>query len=223
MTQFVNPQGLNLLGGSIYTETDASGPPVDQPSRARTARERSLQGFLEASNVDPVKELVTLIKTQRSFELNSQSIQTADQALQTIGNLRRGLMHGNCGREPSDMEVTMNRRPPAFGIKIADRLTALAWATQTLFHQWGLGQEVQRPIQRCGEQRGGGAAEKFVPQSANGQRRRNAGTSRRRRRYTARRFISSNCAGGRIRMRRFSRRWRIWWSRGSKKGETSRR
>jgi len=48
-----------------------------------------LQGFLEASNVDPVKELVTLIKTQRAFELNSQSIQTADQALQTIGNLRR--------------------------------------------------------------------------------------------------------------------------------------
>jgi flagellar basal-body rod protein FlgG len=48
-----------------------------------------LQGFLESSNVDPVKELVTLIKTQRAFELNSQSIQTADQALQTIGNLRR--------------------------------------------------------------------------------------------------------------------------------------
>jgi flagellar basal-body rod protein FlgG len=49
-----------------------------------------LQSFLEGSNVDPVKELVTLIKTQRAFELNSQSIQTADQALQTIGNLRRG-------------------------------------------------------------------------------------------------------------------------------------
>jgi len=43
----------------------------------------------KASNVDPVKELVGLIKTQRAFELNSQSIQTADQALQTIGNLRR--------------------------------------------------------------------------------------------------------------------------------------
>ena len=41
------------------------------------------------SDLDPVKELVTLIKTQRAFELNSQSIQTADQALQTIANLRR--------------------------------------------------------------------------------------------------------------------------------------
>jgi len=88
ITQFVNPQGLNILGGSIYTETDASGPPLDGKPSENGAGKIS-QGFLESSNVDPVKELVTLIKTQRAFELNSQSIQTADQALQTIGNLRR--------------------------------------------------------------------------------------------------------------------------------------
>jgi flagellar basal-body rod protein FlgG len=88
ISQFVNPEGLNLMGGSIYTATDASGPPIDsKPGDAGGGT--ILQGFLEGSNVDPVKELVTLIKTQRSFELNSQSIQTADQALQTIGNLRR--------------------------------------------------------------------------------------------------------------------------------------
>jgi flagellar basal-body rod protein FlgG len=39
--------------------------------------------------VDPVKELVSLIKTQRAFELNSQTIQAADEALQVISNLRR--------------------------------------------------------------------------------------------------------------------------------------
>ncbi len=89
ITQFVNPQGLKLLGGSIYTETDASGAPLESKPGENGAGQ-ILQGFLEGSNVDPVKELVTLIKTQRSFELNSQSIQTADQALQTIGNLRRG-------------------------------------------------------------------------------------------------------------------------------------
>lgn len=88
IAQFVNPQGLNLLGGSIYTETEASGSPIDSKPGENGAGQ-ILQGFLEASNVDPVKELVTLIKTQRAFELNSQSIQTADQALQTIGNLRR--------------------------------------------------------------------------------------------------------------------------------------
>ena len=89
LSQFVNPQGLNLLGGGIYTETTSSGVGTDnKPSEGGTGT--ILQGFLEGSNVDPVKELVTLIKTQRAFELNSQSIQTADQALQTIGNLRRG-------------------------------------------------------------------------------------------------------------------------------------
>jgi len=89
LTNFVNPYGLQLLGGSIYTPTDSSGPPLTgKPGDNATGS--VLQGYLEGSNVDPVKELVTLIKTQRAFELNSQSIQTADQALQTIGNLRRG-------------------------------------------------------------------------------------------------------------------------------------
>jgi flagellar basal-body rod protein FlgG len=89
ISQFINPQGLKLLGGSIYTESEASGAPTESaPGDAGAGS--VLQGFLEASNVDPVKELVTLIKTQRAFELNSQSIQAADQALQTIGNLRRG-------------------------------------------------------------------------------------------------------------------------------------
>ena len=86
--QFVNPQGLNLMGSSIYTQTDASGQPI-QSKPGENGAGTVLGGFLEESNVDPVKELVSLIKTQRSFELNSQSIQTADQALQTIGNLRR--------------------------------------------------------------------------------------------------------------------------------------
>jgi flagellar basal-body rod protein FlgG len=88
LTQFINPQGLKLLGGSIYVPTEASGDPQDS-NPGENGAGTILQGFLEGSNVDPVKELVTLIKTQRAFELNSQSIQTADQALQTIGNLRR--------------------------------------------------------------------------------------------------------------------------------------
>lgn len=88
LNTFVNPQGLKLLGGSIYIETEASGPPQEN-NPGEDGAGTVLQGFLEGSNVDPVKELVTLIKTQRAFELNSQSIQTADQALQTITNLRR--------------------------------------------------------------------------------------------------------------------------------------
>ena len=88
LAQFENPHGLNILGGGIYTETDSSGKPT-QTTPGKDGTGFLQAGFLESSNVDPVKELVTLIKTQRAFELNSQSIQTADQALQTIGNLRR--------------------------------------------------------------------------------------------------------------------------------------
>lgn len=88
LTQFINPQGLKLLGGSIYTATESSGKPITTlPEQQGAGSLRA--GFLEASNVDPVKELVTMIKTQRAFELNSQSIQTADQILQTVGNLKR--------------------------------------------------------------------------------------------------------------------------------------
>ena len=88
LAQFINPQGLKLLGGGLYAETEASGKPIlSDPGENGAGLTR--QGFLEGSNVDPVKELVALIKTQRAFELNSQSIQSADQALQTIGNLRR--------------------------------------------------------------------------------------------------------------------------------------
>ena len=47
------------------------------------------QGTLEASNVDPVRELIALIATQRAFELNSQSVQSADETLQVVSNLRR--------------------------------------------------------------------------------------------------------------------------------------
>ncbi|HLL87701.1 MAG TPA: flagellar basal-body rod protein FlgG [Tepidisphaeraceae bacterium] len=89
LSQFVNPNGLKLLGGSLYQETESSGTPITGRPGENGAGQ-ILHGYLESSNVDPVKELVNLIKTQRSFELNSQSIQSADQALQVIGNLRRG-------------------------------------------------------------------------------------------------------------------------------------
>jgi flagellar basal-body rod protein FlgG len=88
LTQFVNPQGLKLQGGSIYTETPASGAPITNNPGTNGAGVLE-QTYIEDSNVDPVKELVTLIKTQRSFELNSQSIQTADQTLQTVANLKK--------------------------------------------------------------------------------------------------------------------------------------
>jgi len=47
------------------------------------------QNMLEASNVEPVQQLIDLITTQRSFEMNSQTVKTCDQILQTVANLSR--------------------------------------------------------------------------------------------------------------------------------------
>jgi flagellar basal-body rod protein FlgG len=89
LANFVNPNGLRSIGGNLYVETSASGPPI-QGNPGDGTLGTILQKFLESSNVDPVKELVSLIKTQRAFEMNSQSIQAADAVLEVIANLRRG-------------------------------------------------------------------------------------------------------------------------------------
>jgi flagellar basal-body rod protein FlgG len=88
LATFVNPSGLSAIGGNVYVETVASGPAITgTPGEGQFGT--ILQGFVESSNVDPVKELVSLIKSQRAFELNSQTIQAADQIMQVVGNLRR--------------------------------------------------------------------------------------------------------------------------------------
>jgi flagellar basal-body rod protein FlgG len=87
LARFINPQGLTQIGGNLYQKTPASGEPIlDNPGNQGMGTLQS--GTVEASNVDPVKELVNLIQTQRTFEMNSQVIQAADQMMQVISNLR---------------------------------------------------------------------------------------------------------------------------------------
>lgn len=85
---FINPTGLAQIGENLYAETAASGDPVVGNPESDN-RGSILQGYLESSNVDPTFELIELIRTQRAFEMNSNTIRTADAALQTIANLRR--------------------------------------------------------------------------------------------------------------------------------------
>lgn len=86
LASFINPPGLEPRGENVYTETAASGAP--NVSTAGTNGLGTLaQGFLEASNVNAVQELVSMIQTQRAYELNSKAIQTADQMLQKLGQL----------------------------------------------------------------------------------------------------------------------------------------
>lgn len=88
LSTFVNREGLKSVGGNMYVQTEASGPPI-QGVPGEGSLGTVLQGHLENSNVDPVTELVSLIKTQRAFEMNSQSIEAADEVLQAVGRLGR--------------------------------------------------------------------------------------------------------------------------------------
>lgn len=88
LVNFVNPEGLLKKGENLYVQTDASGQAqTGNPGQNGLGLLRN--NMLEASNVEPVTELIDLITTQRSFELNAQAIQAGDQILQLISNLRR--------------------------------------------------------------------------------------------------------------------------------------
>jgi len=83
LANFANDAGLEPMGGNLYRETTASGTPVvglpGDPSFGTVE-----QGYLELSNVDPVKEITELITAQRSYEMNSKVIQAVDEMYSTV-------------------------------------------------------------------------------------------------------------------------------------------
>lgn len=83
LVNFVNPSGLQAVGGNIFVETLASGNPV-QGTPGENGMGTLKQGMLEGSNVNIVEEMVSMITTQRAYEMNSKVISTADQMLQYI-------------------------------------------------------------------------------------------------------------------------------------------
>jgi len=86
LANFINPAGLEPRGQNLFTETAASGQP--QGGTAGTnGLGTMMQGYLETSNVNVVQELVTMIQTQRAYEMNSKAVQTSDQMLQKLAQL----------------------------------------------------------------------------------------------------------------------------------------
>jgi flagellar basal-body rod protein FlgG len=83
LANFTNEAGLEPLGGNLYRETVASGAAVlGVPANPGFAVVH--QGYLENSNVDPVKEITELISAQRAYEMNSKVIQAADEMFGTV-------------------------------------------------------------------------------------------------------------------------------------------
>lgn len=85
LSTFPNPGGLQPVGENLFVETGSSGS-----ASSGTAAEAGFgsleQGALEGSNVNVVSELVSMIETQRAYEMNSKAISTSDQMMQYVNN-----------------------------------------------------------------------------------------------------------------------------------------
>ena len=85
IARFVNPSGLQAMGQNLMKETAASGvPQVLAPGAVGAGTLQ--QGSLEASNVNVVEEMVSMIETQRAYEVNSKAISAVDGMLRFINN-----------------------------------------------------------------------------------------------------------------------------------------
>ena len=83
LATFANEAGLAPIGNNLFRETAASGPAtVGVPGDPGFATVE--QGYLEDSNVDPVKEITDLISAQRAYEMNSKVITAADEMAATV-------------------------------------------------------------------------------------------------------------------------------------------
>ena len=83
VTDFLNPGGLQAAGNNIYLSTASSGN-AQTGTPGTSGMGTVLQSTLENSNVNVVEELVNMIATQRTYEMNAKVIQTADQMLQQV-------------------------------------------------------------------------------------------------------------------------------------------
>lgn len=83
LADFVNPAGLQAIGSNLFLETASSGA-AQQGTPGINGFGALRQGSVENSNVNIVEELVNMITTQRTYEVNSKVLQTTDQMLQFV-------------------------------------------------------------------------------------------------------------------------------------------
>lgn len=83
---FINVGGLQSIGENLFLETASSGAPT--PNTPGTNGSGAInQGYVETSNVNVAEELVSMIQTQRAYELNSKVISTSDAMLAKLSQL----------------------------------------------------------------------------------------------------------------------------------------
>src|SRR5581483_9818094 len=87
LANFQNPAGLNSIGNSLFSPTDASGDPQVGPPGGSEGIGTLMQGYSEQSNVDVVSQFVNLIQSQRAYEANSRVVKAADEMYQQINQI----------------------------------------------------------------------------------------------------------------------------------------
>ena len=88
LTAFPNPGGLLRLGNNLFGATEGSGPVAEGAPGAAGMGDLT-SGAIETSNVEVVEEMTRMITAQRAYEINSKAIQTADDMLGIVNNLKR--------------------------------------------------------------------------------------------------------------------------------------
>jgi flagellar basal-body rod protein FlgG len=88
LATFLNDAGLDAQGNNLFMESAASGP-ATAGNPGNPGYGVVMQGYTEASNVDPVSEITNLIIAQRAYEMNSKVVTTADQMLSTAGTTKQ--------------------------------------------------------------------------------------------------------------------------------------
>lgn len=89
LVTFANPEGLQAIGSTNYALSVVCGEMVIGQPAENAGLGMLRAGFLEASNVSIVDEMVKMIMAQRAYEINSKSIQTSDEMMGIINNLKR--------------------------------------------------------------------------------------------------------------------------------------
>lgn len=88
LARFTNPAGLSSVGKNLYEASAASGDAITG-TPGQTGMGTVLQGAIEGSNVNIAEEMVNMIVAQRAYEVNAKAIQTTDEMLGMVNNLKR--------------------------------------------------------------------------------------------------------------------------------------
>ena len=86
LATFINNGGLQRIGENLYLETASSGSPTPN-TPGTNGSGVLLQTYVETANVNVAEELVSMIQTQRAYEMNTKAVRTADEMLARLGQL----------------------------------------------------------------------------------------------------------------------------------------